>query len=277
MLRRLSHYRSASFALKILSLWLYTCSQTLAEGMGQSSSRPMASLVTTSAEVHSELVDISESQRVASTADNDDPMIYEVKTTEEVVREKVNKAEAEGRIIRVDSDECIRLDGASDMKEEKDARRYFDTVTDEAQKRMIAPKRLEAPEANNSVIEIEDKDDGQNDAVAQNEDRNVEVELTEEEKECISERLTQLYAAEVDASLDCSYLCTECNMKPRKNDCCLICSECSMRFHSLCLKERYHIVWDDLNNERFVCPRCKGVKAERYDSDGDSSFSYEGY
>jgi len=275
VLRRLSHYRSASFALKILSLWLYTCSQTLAEGMGQSSSRPMASLVTTSAEVHSELVDISESQRVASTADNDDPMIYEVKTTKEVVREKVNKAEAQDRIIRVDSDECIRLDGASDMKEEKDARRYFDTVTDEAQKRMIAPKRLEAPEANNSVIEIEDKDDGQNDAVAQNEDRN--VELTEEEKECISERLTQLYAAEVDASLDCSYLCTECNMKPRKNDCCLICSECSMRFHSLCLKERYHIVWDDLNNERFVCPRCKGVKAERYDSDGDSSFSYEGY
>ncbi len=212
----------------------------------------------------------TEARHKESVADDDDPMIMisEVKTAEEIIREKVNKAKAEGCIIKVDSDEC--RDGASDQKEENEGN---DTMMDEDQKRIIALERLEAAGATNSVIEINDEDDGRNDAVGQNEGIN---ELTENDMEGISSRLTQLYAAEAAASLNLSSLCTVCNVKRRKSNCVVICTECPKRFHLSCLEHHYHIVWEDLNNARFVCPICKGVKVERYDSDDDSEYSCEG-
>ena len=70
-----------------------------------------------------------------------------------------------------------------------------------------------------------------------------------------------------DTHAGISAKCNECKKVSNKNDDVICCSQCPLSFHVSCLKKLYHIVVEDLN-EHLVCPRCKKLRPERYNSDG---------
>ena len=190
----------------------------------------------------------STGEQLSMEEQRDNVVLTEVKSIQQIVHERVAAAD----VIELDKDE---KDADSDIK-------FIGIMTAEeiAQDNIEAAKVAEPTTDIDKYNKVEQKED--NDGKG---GKSFDT-LKDLDKECVSDRLTQLYKLTAAGT----YRCNDCRKAAEVNDDLIQCAQCQRRFHESCLKERYHMALEDIVGT-FVCPVCKNIPSEKCDSDGDTS------
>ncbi len=181
-----------------------------------------------------------------------DVIITGVKTAEEVLKERVEAAEANGSIIELDGN-------GKEEKQDANANDSVQFISVKTAEEEIHPDNTEIERADR-IPNTEDKEEEA--------DELTKAKISDEDATLISGRLTKLFHMTAAAAADT--LCNECEKASTMKDNLVCCSQCQLKFHESCLKELYHTVIDDIIGH-FVCPECKNLHPERQDSDDDIS------